>query len=160
MWSFYRSKSRKFLGKSYYIYVYVRTMKRHKIIFALLLSALTLYLIFRPSNAKLRADMDSKNHTTTIIKAAYKLGERKDKLAIKPLLANILDPRVSTNMNFKGMSVCYCKLGALKKISNLSPPIELNQFSVDTIAAKFYLDWAIKEKFIEPGEEIDLTYYK
>ena len=134
-------------------------MRNPKTIIALLLSGLLLYFIFRPSNAKLRNDLSSKNHATTIVKAAYKLGERKDKLAIKPLLTNILDPRMSTNINFKGMTVCYCKLGALKKISNLSPPIELDQFSVDTMAAKFYLDWAIKEKIIQSEKEIDLTYY-
>jgi hypothetical protein len=110
-------------------------------------------------NAKLRKDLNSKNHATTIVQAAYKLGERKDKLAIKSLLMNILDPRMSTNINFKGMTVCYCKLGALKKISNLSPPIELDQFSVDTMAARFYLNWTIKEKIIQSEEEIDLTYY-
>lgn len=102
--------------------------------------------------------MNYKNHPTTIVKAAYKLGERKDKSSVKPLLTNILDPRMSTNINFKGMTVCYCRLGALKKISNLSPPIELDQFSVDTVAAKFYLNWAIKEKIIHSKEEIDLTY--
>jgi hypothetical protein len=66
---------------------------------------------------------------------------------------------MSTNMNFKGMTVCYCKLCALKKISGLSPPIEMDQFWVDTAIAKFYLEWAIKEKIIESEREIDLAYY-
>ena len=134
-------------------------MRSLKIILPLLLFGLILYFVLRPTNAKLRDDLNSKNYATTIIKAAYKLGERKDRLAIKPLLANILDPRMTTNINFKGMTVCSSKLGALKKISNLSPPLELDRFSVDTISAKFYLDWAIKEKFIQSGEKIDLTYH-
>ena len=133
-------------------------MRNVKIILSLLFSGLIFYFIFRSSNSKLRNDLNYKNHPTDIVKAAYKLGERKDKSAVKQLLSNILDPRMSTNINFKGMTVCYCKLGALKKISNLYPLAQPDQFSVDTIAAKFYLEWAIKEKIIQSKEEIDLAY--
>lgn len=134
-------------------------MRTPKTILALLLSGILIYLIFRSSNAKLRRDLNSKNHATTIVQAAYKLGERKDQLAVKPLLLNILDPRMSTNINFKGMTVCYCKLEALKKISSLSPPFELDQFSVDTTDARFYMNWAVKKRIVQSEEEIDLTYY-
>jgi hypothetical protein len=135
-------------------------MRTPLIILTLLLSGIILYFLYRPTNAKLRDDLSAKNHPTTIIKAAFKLGDRKDKLAIKRLLTNILDPRMTTNLRFKGISVCYSKLKALEKISRLSPTIELDQFSVDTMAAKFYLNWAIREKIIQTGEEIDLTYYQ
>jgi hypothetical protein len=134
-------------------------MRNPKIIIPVILAGILFYFIIRPGDAKLRDDLNSKNHATVIVKAAYKLGERKDNLAIKALLSNILDPRMSTNIKFKGMTVCYCKLVALKKITNLSPPIKLDQFSVDTVAAKFYLDWAIENKIIRQNEKIDLTYY-
>jgi hypothetical protein len=115
-------------------------MRKSKIILALLFSGLLLFFILRPSNVKLRNDLNYINHPTIIDKAAYKLGERKDTSAVKPLLTNILDMRMSTNLNFKGMTVCYCRLTALKKISGVEPLLKLNQFEVDTAAVQFYLD--------------------
>ena len=135
-------------------------IRQSKIILLLLFSSLLLYFVFRPGIQKLKRDLDFKNPATTIIQAAFKLGERKDVSAVKPLLANILDPRMCTNINFKGMTVCYCRLGALQKISNLKPPIKLDQFEVDTIAAQFYLNWALKKGLIKSKEEINLNYYR
>ena len=121
-------------------------MRNPKTILALIFFAFLLYFIIRPSNAKLRDDLNSKNHATTIVKAAYKLGERKDKLAIKPLLTNILDPRMSTNINFKGMTVCYCRLGALKKISNLSPQLSLTNSLLIRRLLNFILIGLLRKK--------------
>ncbi len=133
-------------------------MGKPKIIIALLLSGLLLYFVLRPSNQKLKNDLNYKNHPTIIDKAAYELGERKDTSAVKALLTNILDMRMSTNVSFKGMSVCYCRLTALEKISGVRPRLRLDQFEVDTAAVQFYLDWAAKEKYIKPKTEIDINY--
>jgi hypothetical protein len=133
-------------------------MRKSKIILALLFSGLLLFFILRPSNVKLRNDLNYINHPTIIDKAAYKLGERKDTSAVKPLLTNILDMRMSTNLNFKGMTVCYCRLTALKKISGVEPLLKLNQFEVDTAAVQFYLDWAVKEKYIKSKSDININY--
>ena len=133
-------------------------MRKFKIILVFIILMVAVYFILRPSTKKLIADLDSKNHTTTKVKAAYKLGERKEKTAVVPLLTRILDPSTSTNLSFKGMTVCYAKLIALSKISGIQPPNELN-IEVDTMAAKFYLNWAIKEGYIKSEKEIDLTYF-
>ena len=133
-------------------------MRKFKIIVVLLSVGLLLYFILRPTNQKLKKDLYYKNHPTIIDKAAYELGERKDTSAVKALLTNILDTRMSTNLNFKGMTVCYCRLIALKKISGLQPPLSLDQFEVDTTAVEFYLDWAIKENYINTRNEIDINY--
>jgi hypothetical protein len=133
-------------------------MRKIKIILAILLLSFLVYYILRPSSGKLIKDLNYKNHSTDIIKAAYELGERKEISAIRPLLENILDHRMSTNINFKGMTVCYCKLVALKKISSLQPPAKLNQFIIDTAAARFYLSWAIKDGYIKQGDEVILNY--
>jgi hypothetical protein len=133
-------------------------MRKSKIILALLFSGLLLFFILKPSNVKLRNDLNYINHPTIIDKAAYKLGERKDTSAVKPLLTNILDMRMSTNLNFKGMTVCYCRLTALKKISGVEPLLKLNQFEVDTAAVQFYLDWAVKEKYIKSKSDMNINY--
>ncbi|MBI2731458.1 MAG: hypothetical protein HYX40_12040 [Sphingobacteriales bacterium] len=134
-------------------------MKKIITLSLVLISVLVIYFILRPSNKKLQEDLNVHNHTTTIIKAAYKLGERKDVSAVRPLLSNILDPRMSTHINFKGMNVCYSRLVALRKISGLNPPAPLIKFSVDTISAKFYLNWAIEKGIIKSPDEINLNYH-
>lgn len=134
-------------------------MKKIITISLVLISILVIYLILRPTNKELQGDLNVLNHPTTIINAAYKLGERKDISSVKPLLTNVLDPRISNALNFKGMDVCYAKLVALRKISGLNPPVSLNQFSIDTMSAKFYLDWAIKKGIVKSVDEIDLNYH-
>ena len=89
--------------------------------------------------------------------AAYIIGESRDTAAIKPLLNNILDPRMSTHIKFKGMTVCYAKLMALKKISGRQPGWESEQSKVDTVAAVYYLNWATDENFINTMDEINLN---
>jgi len=107
---------------------------------------------------KYKHDLDSKNHPTNIAKAAYFLGQIKDTGAIGPLLTNVLDPRMSTNLRFKGMTMCYCKLVALRKITGVEPPKKLNQFRQDTSVAEFYLNLAIERGYIKTRDQIDLTY--
>jgi hypothetical protein len=135
-------------------------MRKFKITSGFLFVWLLLIIIFRPGTVKLISDLNPKNPTTTKAEAAYELGERKEISAVKPLLTNILDPGTSTNLNFKGMTVCYCRLMALKKISGLEPLSKIDQFSVDTLAAEFYLNWAVKEKYIKSKNEIDLNCYR
>jgi hypothetical protein len=111
------------------------------------------------SNEKYKEDLNPENHPTTIIHAAFALGETKDTSAIKPLLKSILDPRMSTNLRFKGMTVCYCKLASLREITGIESPNKLDQFGQDTAAAKFYLNWAIENGIVKSTDSIDLNYY-
>lgn len=77
--------------------------------------------------------------------AYYKIGEERDTVYTGVLLNDLNDPRVSNNLNFKGMSIYQCKIIALKKISNLDPPNELN-YQPDSVNIKFYQDWAMKKQ--------------
>ena len=63
-------------------------------------------------------------------------------------------------MNFKGMTVNYCRLGALKKISGVDLGRKLDQFTVDTAASNFYLDWAIKQGYLKDKSEVNIYYSK
>jgi hypothetical protein len=106
---------------------------------------------------KYKSDLNKNNHPSVICIAAYELGEAKDTSAIKPLLNNILDARMSTNLKFKGMTVCYCKLGALKKILGIEPPVKINQFDLDSAAVKYYLDLVVNKRLINT-EEVNINY--
>lgn len=111
------------------------------------------------STEKYKQDLLS-NNKDKIDEACYKLGEERDTSAVKLLLAKILDPRMSTSMRFKGMTVNYCRLGALKKISGVDTGRKLDQFAVDTVAANFYLDWAVRQGYLKDKNEVDIYYYK
>ncbi len=106
-----------------------------------------------------RKDLLSDNKDL-IDNACFKLGEIKDTAAVKLLLTKILDPRMSTDFRFKGMTVNYCKLSALQKISGVGKGIKLDQFKVDTLTTIFYIDWAIKSGYIKSREEVDIYFYK
>ncbi len=111
------------------------------------------------SNEKYKRDLLS-DDKEKIDMACYKLGERRDTSAIKLLFTKILDPRISNDLRFKGMSVNYCRLISLKKISGVDFRRKIDQFGPDTTATLFYLDWAVKEGFLRGKNEVDILYYK
>ena len=111
------------------------------------------------STEKYKQDLLS-NDQNKIDRACYELGEVKDTSAIKQLFTRILDPRRSTNLRFKGMTVNYCRLGALKKISGVEPANKLDRFNVDTATTLFYLDWAIQKGYLKEKNDVDIYYYK
>jgi hypothetical protein len=91
--------------------------------------------------------------------AAKKLGDMKDTSSVKLLLTHILDPRMSTHIFYKGISVNYQKLLALEKISGFSMGRPIMRWEVDTTATYFYLDWAVKKHYLKDKYEIDINYY-
>jgi hypothetical protein len=99
------------------------------------------------------------NDKEKIIKASYELGEIRDTSSVKNLLNKALDPRITHNLKFNGMSVNYSKIRALQKISNNAYKGKINQHEVDTIATIFFRDWAIKNKYLKNKEEIDINFY-
>ena len=108
---------------------------------------------------KYKHDLLSDN-VTTICKACYELGEARDTSSVKLLLSNILDPRISHDLRFKGMSVSQCRTGALKKISGIDVLRKTDEYIPDTTAVSFYLEWAVKEKHIQDKNEVDIYYFK
>lgn len=119
----------------------------------------TILLTSCTSTEKYKNDLLSDNKNK-IDNACYELGELKDTSAIKLLLTKALDPRISTNLKFKGMSVNYCRLGALKKISGVDIGRRFDQFGPDTVATNFYLEWAVKQGYLKDKSEVDINYYK
>jgi hypothetical protein len=106
---------------------------------------------------KYKQDLRSDN-VSKICEACYELGQAKDTSAVKLLLTNILDPRISHHIRFKGMSVAQCRLTALKKISNIDVLRKDNRYIPDTTAVLFYLDWAFKEGHLRNKSEVNIYY--
>jgi hypothetical protein len=131
-------------------------MATSKILFLLYCGAV---LFSCTSREKYKRDLQSEN-INKVDKACFELGEAKDSSAVKLLLTHILDPRMSTNINYKGKTVNYCRLTALKKISGVDMGRQINQFWPDTPVTLFYLDWAVKNGHIGDTNEIDIYYYK
>ena len=64
------------------------------------------------------------------------------------LLEHIYDKSVSLHINYKGMSVHYVVVGALRRMSGLEPPIKNSQFHYSQENTDFYLNWAMDKGFI------------
>ena len=96
---------------------------------------------------------------TELIETCKKAGDYRDTSAVKLLLRKSLDPRLSTDLRFKGFSVNYFRIQALEKISGLNLGRKIDQFGPDTAATMFYVDWAIKNGFVKDLQEADIYYY-
>ncbi|GAB3578771.1 hypothetical protein [Hymenobacter daeguensis] len=126
--------------------------------FVLLFSGFAFFVSCTPA-AKYKRDLLS-DDKTKIDEACYELGEAKDTSAIKLLLTKALDPRISHNLRFYGMTVNYCRLGALKKISGIDNGQKIDRFWPDTAATLFYLNWAVENGYLKDTGEVNIYYYK
>lgn len=85
-----------------------------------------------------------------ICELCYKFSEHRDSsTSIAFLLSDIKNSQTSTHIRYKGMSVCYCKLSTLKKISGLDCGHKIDKFGIDTSAIDFYTEWARRRGFVK-----------
>ena len=90
----------------------------------------------------------------SICAASYYFGEQGDRTVVKQLLTGIEDVRVSHDIRHKGMSVYYCKMGALRKISGLD--VRVGQTDrPDSIKIRQFIEWAADNELINKNEKID-----
>jgi hypothetical protein len=110
------------------------------------------------SSGRYRRDLLS-NDKNTIMTACYKLGEARDTASIRLLLSKALDPRMSTDLRFKGMCVAYSRLIALRKISGRDSGHRIDQYNPDTAAANFYLQWALDNGYLRTKQDVDMHFH-
>jgi hypothetical protein len=103
----------------------------------------SLLLISCQSNDKVMSLLKSADKED-IIQGSYKAGKSGEHMFIPYLLANANDPRRSTNIRFKSLSVYSAKMKALSKIFHQSPPIEITQ-NPDSAVIKFFIELAKKD---------------
>jgi hypothetical protein len=76
-----------------------------------------------------------------VIRGATEAGRTKDTIFVPELLKNADDPRVSTNIDFYGVSVYQAKMEALEEIFQKSPPNKIT-YRPDSRVIKFYSELA------------------
>ncbi len=86
--------------------------------------------------------------------ASYYYGEHKDRSVVRDLLTGIEDSRISHDIRNKGMSVYYCKMVALRKISELNINVTEREKPNLKKIQKF-IDWAIENKLIGKEENVN-----
>jgi hypothetical protein len=119
----------------------------------ILLTTLTITACGQDTREEMLLGLKSCN-TDSICIASFYFGEQKDKSVIKDLLTGIEDVRISHHIRHKGMSVYYCKMGAIIKISGLN--IKVGQTDKpDSIKINRIINWAVNNHLIEDREEIN-----
>lgn len=78
------------------------------------------------------------------MEAYFIIGETKDISFINEVLKDPYNPHVTVDLRFKGMSLYYTKMGALRKITGVSPPKRVN-YEPDSLVVKFYFS-LLKER--------------
>lgn len=105
------------------------------------------------SETKMHNALKSCNKDSICI-ASYYFGERKDRSVIRDLLTGIEDSRISQDARQKGMSVYYCKMIALGKVSGLNIYVTERE-KPDSIKIQKYINWAIENKIVAEKEKIE-----
>jgi hypothetical protein len=119
----------------------------------ILLTSLTLAACGQDSREQMVRGLKSCKVDSMCI-ASYYFGEQRDKLVTRELLTGIEDVRISHDIRHKGMSVYYCKMGALRKISGLD--IKVGQTDKpDSIKIRQFIKWAADNQLIGDKEKID-----
>ena len=114
----------------------------NKLIIIFFLGALSLSVSCNKSERIIKR-LNSNDHYD-LISGSYDAGESGDKKFMPDLLKKSDDPRVSTNLKYKGISVYQAKMIALKKIFKAEPPVEINR-TPDSTVIRFYAELYEKE---------------
>ena len=94
------------------------------------------------------------NEKDEIIKGYLLIGEKRDTSFIKNIFQDLNDQRVSHYYKHIGVSVYQSKMIAIKKISGVNPPKKITNIKDDSII-DFYLNWSIKNGYLEKNYNID-----
>ena len=87
------------------------------------------------------------NNATDVIKGCNLIEGPKDSAFVDDLLAQPFQRGISHNLGYKGISIHTVKMRALKRISELEPPNEIDS-EFDSTNESFYLKWAHSENLL------------
>ena len=94
------------------------------------------------NDGKIETLLSSKEKNDLIL-GALKAGKTKKKKFCNLLIQNADDPRRSTNLRHKGLTVYQAKMEALQKIFGKEPPIKISSMP-DSVVIKFYTEMIMK----------------
>jgi hypothetical protein len=109
--------------------------------FSFILFLLVFLIVSCDRDKEIRQLLNSKN-PNDIIEGANKAGQTHEKKYVPLLLNNAADPRVATDLHFKGFSVYTEKMYALQDILHVKPPHHFGHIleEPDSVNIKFYND--------------------
>jgi hypothetical protein len=79
------------------------------------------------------------NNIDEIMEATLQIQRAQDTAMLDAIFYRCDDPRVTHNINRKGMSVYQVKMNALKQLTGISPPKQIS-YKVDTSIINFYFE--------------------
>lgn len=112
---------------------------------------ITLIILCNCSHKNDRAKIVALLNSTYIgdnIEAYYLIGENRDTSFLNELLKDPYNPRVTNILRFKGISIYQAKMGALEKITGVSPPKRIT-YEPDSSVVKFYMNVLRERGLIE-----------
>jgi hypothetical protein len=119
----------------------------------ILLISIILVSCGKESETGMLNGLKSCNKDSICIASNY-FGEHKNRSIVRHLLTGIEDQRISHNIHYKGMSVYYCKMVALRKISGLNIKVtEAEEPNPEKIQK--FIDWAVENQLIGKKEKVD-----
>ena len=74
-------------------------------------------------------------------------GKYKRRNVVHIILSDPYNPKITHHKNFYGLSLYQSKMIALKNISKMTPPVEID-YKPDSTVVEFYLAWAHSENLI------------
>ncbi len=83
-----------------------------------------------------------------VIKAIEYIADHHQTNMVKYLLTNAMDPRITHNLRYKGMSIYKIKMGAMKRLTGVKSIKKVTR-EPDSAVLKFYVDIAIKRGWID-----------
>lgn len=93
-------------------------------------------------------EMLNSNDVEKIIEASDYIGKNKDTNLVADLLKNSLDPRISHNIRYYGMSVFKVKMSVMKNLTSINPPKQIS-YKPDSLIFEFYYNISKKRGWIK-----------
>jgi hypothetical protein len=85
-----------------------------------------------------------------------KENEVKNSSIVVQLLTHILDGRISSSVTYYMKTPYLARISALEKVTGIKYPFKIDE-EPDAMVVDYYLDWAVKKRFIKTKDDIDVV---
>ncbi len=83
-----------------------------------------------------------------VIEAINYIADHHQTHMVKYLLADAMDPRITHDLRYKGMSIYKIKMGAMERLTGVKSIKKVTR-EPDSAVLKFYVDIAVKKGWID-----------
>jgi len=111
---------------------------------------------YKKRDASNLREMLNSNDIEKIIEASNYIGKNKDTNMVADLLKNSLDPRISHDIRYYGISVFKAKMSVMKDLTLMNSPKQIS-YKPDSLIFEFYYNVSKKRGWIKNNECISLN---